>query len=238
MISFSNLARLTGFSRSASRTVASLLPTITMFHNTNSPLSLHMLKRLGERPPSNYRLDVRTNQLPLYLTYHFIHEKCINVHPQNARGFERIFPALLHSSNHTFCDVEVKKNMKLKQFVPDIDLVSEEAYLDKIASMDAEKLPPFAVDWVNQLVAVDDEGLNRIFANYNSTHIVPHGQKSEAMFQMAEIPQFEPEHKPAMPIARNGFSAPVSSSSFSTRALAAAMACSVHPHIAEFADLF
>ncbi|PVH18765.1 hypothetical protein CXQ85_001053 [Candidozyma haemuli] len=235
MFNFSNLARLTGFARSASRSVANSQPTITLFHNTKSAHSHHLLKRLSDRPPHNYRLDVRTDQLPSYSTYHFIHEKCINVHPQNARGFERIFPALLASSNHTFCDMEVRKNMKTKQFVPDIDLVSEETYLGKVAHSDAQTVPPFAVDWVNQLIAVDDESLNRVFANYNLTHIVPHGAEKlkGAAVSALDKDHFEPNND-----IHHGLATCVSPNSFTSRASAAAMACAVHPHIAEFADLF
>lgn len=228
MFKFSNLARLSGFARSAGRPVAATQPTITFFHNTKLPHSHHLLKRLMERP-TQYRLDVRTDQLPLYLTYHFIHEKCINVHPQNARGFERIFPSLLALLNHTFCDREVIRNSKTKQFVPDIDLVLEETYLDKVAHYSAQKVPPFAVDWVNQLIAVDDESLNRVFANFNLTHIVKHGAeklKGSAVLALEKEKVAEITFNCAPP------------STFSTRALAAAMACAVHPHIAEFADLF
>lgn len=228
MFNFSNLARLTGFARSASRSVSGSQPTITLFHNTKLPHSHHLLKRLQERP-TQYRLDVRTDQLPLYLTYHFIHEKCINVHPQNARGFERIFPSLLALLNHTFCDREVIRNSKTKQFVPDIDLVLEQMYLDKVANHNAQKVPPFAVDWVNQLIAVDDESLNRVFANYNLTHIVKHGAeklKGSAVLALEKDP-----------LPEINFNC-VATDTFTSRALAAAMACAVHPHIAEFADLF
>ncbi|KAM3123067.1 hypothetical protein CJJ07_004688 [Candidozyma auris] len=242
MFNFSNLARFTGFARAASRSVVASKPTVTMFHNPNVPMSHQILQKLKERAPKTFNLDVRENQLPHYSTYHFIHEKCINVHPQNARGFERIFPALLDSSNHTFCDVEVRKNSKQKQFVPDIDLVSENTYLDKVAHQSASNMAPFAVDWFNQLVATDEEGLNRLLANYNSTHIVrdmkePKGKTEVAKEDAVKVCAREPPSN-LQPSVQHGCAPSVASEPFTSRASAAAMACVVHPHIAEFADLF
>lgn len=199
-------------------------PTLTIFHNTNSKISRHLLGRLAKHD-SRYLLDLRVNKLPLYRTYHFIHEECMNVHPQNARGFEKIFPALL-SKDHLFCDVEVKKSAKQKQFVPDMDLVSENSYLDKVAHHTPDELAPFVVDWANQLVAVDDEGLDRIMANYYSCGMQGSSVKHEHIG-----PDIEKSEPSEVPLRLRKFAG-------SSRSQAAAMVYAVHPHVAEFADLF
>lgn len=145
----------------------------------------------------------------------------MNVHPQNARGFERIFPALL-LSNHTFCDTEAKYTDKQKRFVPDMDLVSENHYLDKLEHTTVAQMAPFVVDWQNQLVAVDDDGLDRIMANYYSC-----GMQGSSVVHDHSGPDIVEDVKEP-PISRR----------FTTRTKAAAMAYAVHPHVAEFADLF
>lgn len=200
--------------------------TLTFFHNANSKLSNHLLSRLIKHD-SRYLLDVRTNKLPLYRTYSFIHEECMNVHPQNATSFEKIFPALLASPGHLFCDVAVKKESKQKQFVPDLDLVSENQYLDLLAEHSAKELRPFVVDWANQLVATDDEGLDRIMHNYYSCGM----QKSSMIHQDTGLDI----------ICSKSAGAPLVTSTKSgsfPHEQAAAMLYAVHPHVAEFADLF
>lgn len=214
-------------------------PTLTFFHNTNSKLSHHLLERLGNHG-SRYILDIRSNKLPLYETYSFIHEECMNVHPQNNRSFERIFPALLASPSHLFCNVEVKTKSKLKQFVPDLELVDKTSYLDKIALHSATELSPFVVDWANKLVAVDDQGLDTIMQNYYSCGM----QKSSK----AHFPE-ESESIYQGPGSGTGPSFTSPSSSFkstcgtqythSTAAKTGAITrCAIHPHVAEFADLY
>lgn len=199
--------------RFARTVTGSTSPTLTFFHNSNSKLLHHLLGRLA-RHNERYTLDVRLDKLPLYGTYHFIHNECINVHAQNSRAFEKIFPALL-SSSHTFCDMEAKKASKQKQFVPDLDLVSEDAYLDKVAHHTAAEIAPFVVDWGNKLVAVDDDGLDRIMRNYYSC-----GLQESSMVHETDGP--DRVKVPKKTVKRSH----------------AALLSAVHPHVAEFADLF
>lgn len=201
-------------------------PTLTLFHNTNSRLSLHLLERLAIHD-SRYLLDVRTNKLPLYKTYAFIHEECMNVHPQNNRSFERIFPALLASPTHLFCNAEVKRGAKQKQFVPDLELVDESSYLDKVALHAPEELSPFVVDWANKLVAVDDDGLDTIMRNYYSC-----GMQKSSKVHLPQGNDFIVSHPKPAPVAAQPKPAPAASTSTYN-----SIRC-VHPHIAEFADLY
>lgn len=194
------------FLKPFSRLTTASAPTVTIFHKPSSTLSNHLLSRLASN--SRYSLDVRTNRLPLYLTYRFVHEECINIHPQNAKAFEAIFPNLL-ATNHLFCDHHVKNNSKRKQFVADLVLESESGYLDKIANHTVDDLTPFIVDWENWLIATDDEGLDRIMQNYFSC-----GTQKSRMEHIDVAGQPE------------------------TRKQARSDAIAVHPHIAEFADLF
>lgn len=208
-------------------------PTVTFFHNSNSKLSNHILSRLT-RHDTRYLLDIRKNKLPLYRTYHFIHEQCMNVHPQNARSFERIFPALLASPSHLFCDVAVKKELKQKQFVPDLDLLSEDHYLDLVAAHSAKELTPFVVDWNNQLVAIDDEGLDRIMHNYYSCGM----QKSSMIHDNAGHDVIDTAAPGGSAPSMESLPSSFKGSGVSRRTQAAAMMYAVHPHVAEFADLF
>lgn len=214
------------FSRLAS---ARARPTVTFFHNSNSKLSHHLLSRLVKHD-SRYLLDIRTNKLPLYRTYSFIHEECMNVHPQNARSFEKIFPALLASPSHLFCDVAVKNNLKQKQFVPDLALRLEDQYHDDLAKHSANELKPFVVDWNNQLVAIDDEGLDKIMHNYYSCGI----QKSSMIHENSGLDLINPVESAVVPLVETN----TQSLGLGRRTQAAAMMYAVHPHVAEFADLF
>lgn len=211
-------------------------PTITIFHNTNSRLSSHLLERLVTHD-SRYILDVRSNKFPLYGTYSFIHEECLNVHPQNNRSFERIFPALLESTSHLFCDIEVKTNAKVKQFVPDLELVDKMSYLDKIACHSAKELSPFVVDWENKLVAVDDGGLDTIMQNYYSCGMQKsskeHSPETTDSILQGSGSGTDPIFNTAAASSRPTCSSQHILTSLSTLALYA-----VHPHIADFADLY
>lgn len=210
---------------------ASAKPTVTFFHNADSKLSHHLLSRLVKHD-SRYLLDVRINKLPLYRTYSFIHEECMNVHPQNARSFEKIFPALLASPSHLFCDAAVKNNLKQKQFVPDLALRLENHYHDELAKHSATELTPFVVDWNNQLVAIDDEGLDKIMHHYYSCGL----QKSSMIHENSGLDSISSAcESSALPLVETGSS---SANGFTRRTQAAAMMYAVHPHVAEFADLF
>lgn len=140
----------------------------------------------------------------------------MNIHPQNAASFEAIFPSLL-STDSLFCHMQVKNNSKKRQFVPDLELLSEDEYKDKLSAHDASELAPFVVDWANQLVAVDDEGLDRIMHHYYTSGM----EKGSPGGPICE--------EKLANMQKTGYSAP---------AQAAAMLCAVHPHVAEFADLF
>lgn len=216
-------------------------PILTLFHNPSSSLSNHLLHRLA-KPTSRYILDVRHNKLPLYQTYKFVHEECMNVHPQNARGFEHVFPAFLRSTGHTFCNAQVKRQAKQKQFVGDIDSVSEEEYIDKVKGATESLLVPFVVDWENKLVAVDDDGLDKIMANYYSC-----GTQNSSITYSPDRPglignrgdtwknqqQYGSNHQMSHDMLHLSHQLGAS-----PQMLAAAMMCAVHPHVAEFADLF
>lgn len=230
MLRFANLLR--GSRLAGLNTLSANSATLTLFHNTNSRLSNHLLERLTTHE-SRYLLDVRTDKLPLYETYRFIHEECVNIHPQNAKSFEKVFPALLASPDHLFCDREVKHKSKQKQFVPDLELVHENTYLDKVAAHDALELSPFVVDWANKLVAVDDDGLDRIMHHYYSCGMqgslkVHHPSGSDRIL--------------SPPSSGSGillpFTSPALSRANTIKEQSASMMCAVHPHVAEFADLF
>lgn len=201
------------------KVIGSTTPTVSLFHNTNSKLSHHLLERLATHD-LRYLLDIRTNRLPLYDTYLFIHEECVNVHPQNSRAYEAVFPTLLQLT--LFCPQAVKDSAKLRQYVPDLELVSKQTYTDLCAQHRPAELRPFVVDWANKLVAVDDKGLDTIMQNYYSCGI----QNSTRQHLADGSDSITPAGSGKAPGSGTG-----ASSSHSLRFM-------VHPHVAEFADLY
>lgn len=157
----------------------------------------------------------------------------MNVHPQNASGFEKVFPTLLASPHHLFCDREVKHKLKQKQFVPDLELVHENIYLDKVAAHRALELSPFVIDWANKLVAVDDDGLDRIMHHYRSCGM----QTSLKVHHPSESDQIQTPSEPGSGIL-HPFTLPAPARAASIKELSTSMMCAVHPDVAEFADLF
>lgn len=129
----------------------------------------------------------------------------------------------------------MKQQSKQKQFVPDLELVHENTYLDKVAIHEALELSPFVVDWANKLVAVDDDGLDRIMHHYFSCGT----QNSVKVHRPTETDFI---HAP--PASGSGTLRPFTAPAFARskanaiKEQSASMMCAVHPHVAEFADLF
>lgn len=198
-------------------------PTLTLYHNAHLKLLHHLLSRLKNKLA--FRLDIVANQVPDYNVYKFLHEQC-NVHPQNAKCFEHVFPALLHL-DHTF-DEYAARGDKRRQFVPDLELMEVHEYKARVDCHKPAEVKPFVVDWINKLVAADDKSLDTILANHRSC-----GMQTSPMVHVAG-------HEPDIVVPATV--TPAESGHVSCgrgrASTTAAMAYLVHPHVAEFADLF
>lgn len=171
-------------------------PKITIYHNTASPISHHLLRKLNAY--NKFVIDCKTDVPVSYSDYHYMLSLCLNVHPSNAVAFETIFPSLV-KSNHSFDAKSAKVNNKHRAFVTDHDVVAEQDFHSRRAPV------PVVIDWSNHLIAINDDGLDRIMANYLTCGI----QSSKDVYD------------PFINHPTNKYGQHV-----------------IHPHVAEFADLF
>ncbi|CUM55502.1 uncharacterized protein AC631_03117 [Debaryomyces fabryi] len=170
--------------------------TITIFHDSNSKLSHHLLGKLtgySQLPNTFHRtngvgwfqnasahrqsaspagiisnkfnLELKMNQTPSYQDYYFIHEHCTDIHPDNCTSFEKKFPFLFELQNITLCNQTATKQNKQKRFINDLQLLLQEDY-NQFSEQKNFFKAPLIIDWSNNLIAGDDKGLDRIMANY------------------------------------------------------------------------
>lgn len=156
---------------------------ITLYRDENCKLSEHFLSRLskfGQMPKRQvidkdtealsgdtrlkFEIEMQT-QLPCYNTYKFLHQECIPVHPQNLKSFERAFPFLFEKKDITSLNSRLSSMRGMKKFIGDVQLLEREEY-DLLAKHPEFFKGPLIVDWTNNLVATDDEGLDKIITNY------------------------------------------------------------------------
>lgn len=104
--------------------------------------------------------------------------------------------------------------------------------MQKVVGAEKALLVPFVVDWTNKLVAVDDEGLDKIMANYSSCGLQSssHVYKPEEAELISEQKQWQSPSLLNPKLQAGPGAVP--------QAHAAAVIYAVHPHAAEFADLF
>lgn len=183
------------------KSIKSSLPKLTIYHNSNLPLSNHLLKKLNYYENLNkFAIEVKPNQLPSYPSYKFMHST-LHTHPLNCNYFETIFPQLFNH-NSTFNNLKVKQDQKSKLFINDYQLMDEDYYKQLVKQGNLSS--PVIIDWSNQLIAINDESLDRILANYLTCGI----QNSKSV------------HDDGLYL-RNKYGHHI-----------------IHPHIAEYADLF
>lgn len=185
------------------------LPKLTMYHNPRLPLSNHLLKKLNYYENLNkFVIEVKPNQLPSYSSYKFMHSS-LNTHPSNCNSFEAIFPQLFHHDS-TFNDLTAKRDQKLKLFVNDYELVNEDRYNHMVKQTNVGN--PVIIDWSHDLIAINDESLDRILAHYLTCGI----QNSKSVHDEGFLRSANDDG-----FLRNKYGHHI-----------------IHPHIAEYADLF
>lgn len=212
---------------------------ITIYHDTNSLLSQHLLGRLHRyslMPSTTGRFDhgenksksakamwtnavaaskfaVEVGLQPTFGEYKFIHEQCMGMHPGNSEAFESAFPSLFRLRNLTLCNRTAKTDKLQRTYVPDLEVLLEREY-GQLADQEVFFQGPLVVDWANYLLASDDKGLDRIMSNYLACGTQDYGQA------------FVHTH-----LGDKGLTTVPSASNWKK-------ANAVHPHVAEFADLF
>lgn len=202
-------------------TVPKTVPVLTVYHNTQSKSSTHLVnklrayanlpstaerysetspKLLGQLP--KFVINLKENQLPTFEDYAFVHENCLGIHPGNLMSFQRLFPRITGSS----------------RFAGDLEFLSESEYSQLVSSNRSRFFkPPLIIDHANSLIAHDDAGLDRIMANYLSCGI----QDSHKNLHLEDDSSFQ--HIPHT-------SANTSQEVHRTH--------HINPHVAEFADLY
>lgn len=203
--------------------VAPTKPLITIFHDLNLRMLNHLLRKLngysGQDAPTDvkFQVDCRTNEVPSYHAYQFIHHRCINVHPSNVGYFAKYMPALF-----------TKAKESKRVFLHDLDVLSPAQY----DAMVAQTVPknPLVIDWANDLIAIDDEGLDRIMANYLTCGIQT---SKDVHVEHAAGDALVPETQwvqPTRDYTHTHTHAYNKKNKYDQHI--------IHPHVAEFADLF
>lgn len=245
---------------------------ITIFHDTNSKMSHHLLSKLteysklpttfqkynaqgwfsrahnksvmlqaaGGSQSSKFTVELKFDQTPSYQDYFFIHEHCIGMHPGNGASFERKFPQLFELQNVTLCNENATRVKKQRNFIDDLAVLLHHEY----ASLAAEEKffkAPLIIDWSNNLIADDDKGLDRIMANYLSCGI----QDSHKNVLLEDNYVSPVASAPKQAVRSNndndhsGHQASfVLNTSGSRKKSTYNRNDIIHPHVAEFADLF
>ncbi|KAK7677097.1 hypothetical protein QCA50_019910 [Cerrena zonata] len=163
-------------------------PTVTFYHNTNSTLSHHLAKKLNYYQ-NKFHVEYKINQVPSFDDYRFLHLQCLQMHPNNGTIFQKIYGAL-HANLH------------------ELEMLEEGDYASKVEGV--EFATPLIIDYSNSLLAMNDEDLDRIMANYTTCGI-------------QNLKDVHDDSKP------NYYDHDLTNK-YGQRV--------VHPHIAEYADLF
>ena len=243
--------------------------TITIFHDTNSKLSHHLLGKLtgySQLPNTFHRangagwfqkagahgqsispagimsnkfnLELKMNLIPSYQDYYFIHEHCTDIHPDNCTSFEKKFPLLFELQNITLCNLTAAKHNKQKRFINDLLVLLQDEYNDLAAQKSFFKAP-LIIDWSNNLIAGDDKGLDRIMANYLACGIQDSHKNvlDEDSLVVAEAMEKETPPNDGNNHTDNNAGHAIQGSPRRTNSRYNRNDI-IHPHVAEFADLF
>ncbi|KAI5958756.1 hypothetical protein CANMA_004173 [Candida margitis] len=174
-------------STSLATTAGKLTPSLTMYHNSNSILSLNLLNQLTSysllpcthdkiyQPKPHNGLSTskskpnETNR-KFYLNikesigltkedHKFIIDQCLDIHPDNTR-------VMIQSvSNVDFKKLSKQERFNLVEQLQDYD------YLVSNLNNDSTRSMPLIIDYKHKLLANDDVSFNRIMANYLSCGI-------------------------------------------------------------------
>ncbi|EGW29877.1 uncharacterized protein SPAPADRAFT_63497 [Spathaspora passalidarum NRRL Y-27907] len=231
---------INGATRSGVTVTATPATSITIYHNTNSLLSHNLLSKLssysvlpctvhrfkdshqtitsyttdkvsssnGQAPIAKFDVDVKFNQGLSKTDYDFIMNECVDIHPDN----QSIMLQLLYGVSHD-------KRKLIKSFDLHDELYSN---FDRVSQLSREN-GPLIIDYNNKLIANDEASFDRIMVNYLSCGI-------------------QNVDKAGAGLGSNGSSN--NSANLNVSAASTIPAAElyhqnlIHPHVAEFADLF
>jgi hypothetical protein len=125
--------------------------TITLFHDPVSRTSTSILHKLQQHQPTqsgehkgeyHYDIDVNTTSIPTPEEFKYFQES-LNMHPNAKKSLFAAYP-------------DLTKNCKVIKDLQDLEYVANTTFKR-----------PLVVDWDHQLLAVTENGLQKILDQYN-----------------------------------------------------------------------
>ena len=197
------------FTSTASSSSTRTIKPIKIYHNTNSLYSLNLLTKLTN---FNNILDVTVcnNEQLSQQDYNFIIDECLSMHPDN----KSIMLQLFHPSIQQVCKSQLIRDFSLH------DLIYDYNNLSNVNSNNTNgNQLPLIIDFNSKLIANDDATIDRILVNYLTCGI-----------------QSTTNTKPPSNTNTNTNTNITTNTTNYTSSLKNHDL--VHPHVAEFADLF
>lgn len=166
------------------RTLQSSPATITIFHNARLPVSARVYASLEKayfrlnEDKNQFMIDLAAKQIPTYDQFKMIYSNC--VHTEECKlVLKQVYPLLsdkLLVENKKAVTIKsslgVDTNRGFKVFSPNEYQSIHEAYTELINSKEPEIDPaqlfnaPLVIDWDQNMIACDEEGLHAILAKY------------------------------------------------------------------------
>lgn len=135
------------------------LSKVTIFHNPSSATSNHLLSKLNKfsqlpctsnrylgptarattRELGKFSVDLHEDKMPTYEEYLEIHD-LLSVHPDNAIAFEKIFPLMYDHQSSTICKKSAFTTKKKQKYLGDLQVFNQQDYKTVEAAFAAEKL--------------------------------------------------------------------------------------------------
>ncbi|KAK6460873.1 hypothetical protein DFJ63DRAFT_314675 [Scheffersomyces coipomensis] len=210
---------------SNNNTAATQKPLITIYHNSNSLLSSNLFSKLNHYSdlPNKFSIDLKLNQSLSNQDYDFIKDECVDIHPDNRSILMQI--------------MNIKHDQK-QNMVQNFHQLPESPNFNN----NNNKNISLIIDYKNKLIANDEASFDRIMVNYLSCGIQnfqrtkPVSNYSSFMNNNGNNNKNDKNQNNSYMTAQSNNSTTSSTTSSST--LPSIHQNLVHPHIAEFADLF
>lgn len=165
------------------RTLQNSPAIISVFHNGENASSARVYSVLEKaynrlnNEKNQFQIDLVTKQMPTYDQYKDIYTNCGN-NANTKRVLETVFPLLKDTLQATAGKFVTTKSIGtstsggLKVFSPNEYEHIHSAFLELVSQSKPDVLPsklftaPLVVDWDQNLIAADEEGLEAILAKY------------------------------------------------------------------------
>lgn len=165
------------------RTLQSSPATITIFHNAHVPASARIYASLEKayfrlnEDKNQFLIDLAAKQMPTYDQFKMIYSNC--VHSEDCKlVLKQVYPLLSdkllieNKKSVTIKSLGVNTDRGFKVFSPNEYERINEAFNELVSSSEPEIDPsklfkaPLIVDWDQNLIACDEDGLANILAKY------------------------------------------------------------------------